>query len=141
MASPPRPEVKVRPGVTLTQGLRPHDARAIKYTVRLERKEALPMSAEVSVRLTERVWREFVDYAPSQPTPGLPAAIRSQLQAGVSLTEEKPARLDFRITTLSLEQANELERWLIAVAARPHAPVGIGVALTAVREAIRLAAV
>ena len=98
------------------------------------------MSSEVSVRLTERVWREFVEYAPSPQSPGLPPAIRSQLQAGVALTEEKPARLDFRITTLSMEQANELERWLITVAARPHAPVGIGVALTAVREAIRLAA-
>ena len=98
------------------------------------------MSLEVSVRLTERVWREFVEYAPSPPAPGLPAAIRSQLQAGVALTEERPARLDFRVATMSLDQANELERWLIALAARPNAPVGIGVALTAVREAIRQAA-
>jgi hypothetical protein len=109
--------------------------------VRLEDfTEASPMMTEVSVRLTERVWREFVDYAPSPPTPSLPPEIRSQLQAGVALTEEKPARLDFRVTTLSLDQANELERWLIAVAARPNAPIGVGVALTAVREGIRLAA-
>jgi hypothetical protein len=116
-------------------------ARRAKYTVGLERfGEASMMGTEVSVRLTERVWREFIDYAPSPPAPGLAPAIRSQLQAGVALTEEKPARLDFRVTTLTLDQANELERWLIAVAARPNAPVGVGVALTAVREGIRLAA-
>ena len=43
-------------------------ARRAKYTVGLERfGEASMMGTEVSVRLTERVWREFIDYAPSPP--------------------------------------------------------------------------
>ena len=97
------------------------------------------MSKEVSVRLPERVWREVIDYEPFPPGIGLTPAVRNQLRAGVALTEERPARLDFRIATFSIEEAHQLEAWLAAASRRADAPTGAGVALVAVGEGIRLA--
>lgn len=97
------------------------------------------MSHEVSMRLSERVWREVVAYEP--PGVGLPAAIRDQLRDAAAIIEERPARRDMRIATFSLEQAQRLEVWLIAMSVRSHGPAGIGVALSAVREGMRVAAV
>jgi hypothetical protein len=97
------------------------------------------MTTEISVRLPERVWGEMVDYEPVPPGIGLPSAIRTQLRAAVALTQEKPALLNFRIATLSVDDAHELQAWLTAVSARPSAPTGVGVALAAVDEGIRRA--
>jgi hypothetical protein len=94
------------------------------------------MAKEVTIRLTERVWAEMVAYEP--PSPPLAAAIRTKLQAATALTEERPALLAFRITTMTLDEAHGLETWLAAVSRRSDAPVGAGVALVAVREGIRL---
>ena len=98
------------------------------------------MNNEVSVRLTERVWRELIGYEPLAQDAELSPAIRTQLQAGVALTEERPARLDFRMVTVSVDEAYALERWLTAASRRHYAPMGCGVALVAVREGLRLAA-
>jgi hypothetical protein len=98
------------------------------------------MTKEVSVRLSERVWRELVEYAPAPPALALSPAIRTQLQAAVAVTEDRPARLDFRIATMTVDEAHELQTWLTAVSRRADAPAGAGVALVAVREGIRLAA-
>jgi hypothetical protein len=95
------------------------------------------MANDVTVRVIERVWREMVEYEP--PGLGLSPAIRTQFQAATDLVEERPARMQFRIATFTFEQARELEVWLTAVSRRGDAPAGAGVALTAVREGIRLA--
>jgi len=95
------------------------------------------MTSEVSIRLPERVWREMVEYAP--PGVGLTSSIRTQLQAATTLTDERPARLDFRIATLKVEDAHELQTWLTTVSRRSDAPAGAGVALAAVNEGLRLA--
>ena len=97
------------------------------------------MSKDVSVRLPERVWREIIDYEPFPPGVTLPAEIRTQLRAGVSLTQEKPARLDFRVATFSADDAGRLETWVTAASIRHDAPTGVGVALAAVIDAIRVA--
>ena len=99
------------------------------------------MSHEVSMRLSERVWREVVAYEPFPPGVGLPPVIRDQLRDAAALVEERPARRDMRIATFSLEQAKQLEVWLTAMSVRSHGPAGIGVALSAVREGMRVAAV
>jgi hypothetical protein len=99
------------------------------------------MSNEVSMRLSERVWREVVAYEPFPPGVGLPPAIRDQLRDAATIVEERPARRAMRIATFSVEQAQQLEVWLTAVSVRPHDPAGIGVALSAVREGMRVAAV
>jgi hypothetical protein len=97
------------------------------------------MSKEVSVRLPERVWREMIDYEPVSARVPLPPEIRTQLRAGVAHTEEKPARLDYRIATFSADEARRLETWVTAASIRRDAPTGVGVALAAVIDAIRLA--
>jgi hypothetical protein len=99
------------------------------------------MSHEVSMRLSERVWREVVAYEPFPPAVGLPPAIRDHLRDAAAIVEERPARRDLRIATFSLEQALQLEVWLTAASVRSHGPAGIGVALSAVREGMRVAAV
>jgi hypothetical protein len=99
------------------------------------------MNHEVSMRLSERVWREVVAYEPFPPGAGLSPAIRDQLRDAAAIVEERPARRDMRIATLSLEQAQQLEVWLTAMSVRSHGPAGIGVALSAVREGMRVAAV
>ena len=96
------------------------------------------MSKDVSVRLPERVWREMIDYEPFPPGVNLPAEIRTQLRAGVALTLERPARLDFRVATFSADEAGRLETWVTAAAIRHDAPTGVGVALAAVIDAIRV---
>jgi hypothetical protein len=101
--------------------------------------EALPKAREVTVRLPERAWRELVEYEPFPAGIGLAASAREQLRAGVGLTEERPARLDFRIVTLDRREAEQLEAWLTAVSRRREAPIGAGVALVAVGEGLRLA--
>jgi hypothetical protein len=95
------------------------------------------MAKEVSVRLPDRVWREMVDYQPPEVT--LAPAIRTLLQAGVAVTQERPARLEFRVATFSIDEARDLQTWLTTVSRRPDAPPGAGVALAAVHEGIRLA--
>lgn len=97
------------------------------------------MIKELSVRLPERVWREMVEYEPFQPGVALAPSVRSQLRAAVTVTEERPARLDFRIATFSGDDAGALTAWLTAVSRRSDAPAGAGVALAAVHEGIRLA--
>lgn len=97
------------------------------------------MSREVSVRLAERVWREIV--AHESPGVDLPSAIRDQLREAAAIVEERPARREMRIATLAFEQAQRLETWLAAVSVRSHGPAGIGVALSAVREGLRVASV
>jgi hypothetical protein len=99
------------------------------------------MSNEVSMRLSERVWREVVAYEPFPPGVALPPAIRDQLRDAAAIVEERPARRDMRIATFSVEQARQLEKWLAAASVRSHGPAGIGVALSAVREGMRVAAV
>jgi len=99
------------------------------------------MSHEVSMRLSERVWREVVAYEPFPPGVGLLPAIRNQLRDAAAIVEERPARRDMRIATFSLGQAKQLEAWLTAVSVRSRGPAGIGVALSAVREGMRVAAV
>jgi hypothetical protein len=97
------------------------------------------MSHEVSMRLAERVWREIVAYEPLGVE--LAPAIRDQLRDAAAVVEERPARRDMRIATFTLEQAKQLETWLAAVSVRSHGPAGIGVALSAVREGMRVASV
>jgi hypothetical protein len=97
------------------------------------------MSHEVSMRLAERVWREVVAYEPLGVE--LPPAIRDQLRDAAAVVEERPARRDMRIATFTLEQAKQLEAWLAVVSVRSHGPAGIGVALSAVREGMRVASV
>jgi hypothetical protein len=98
------------------------------------------MSNDVSMRLSERVWRELVAYEPFPPGNPLPAAIRDQLRDAAAIVEERPARREMRVATFSVEQAQQLEVWLTAASVRSHGPAGIGVALSAVREGMRVAA-
>jgi hypothetical protein len=94
---------------------------------------------KVSVRFPERVWTELLEYEPFTSGVALQPAIREQLHAAVALAEERPAMLNFRIATLSLDEAQALQVWLTAVSRRGDAPTGAGVALVAVGEGIRLA--
>ncbi len=94
---------------------------------------------KVSVRFPERVWTELLDYEPYPSGVALQPAIREQLQAAVALAEERPALLNFRVATFSLNDAHALQAWLTAVSRRGDAPIGAGVALVAVGEGIRLA--
>ena len=94
---------------------------------------------KVSVRFPERVWSELLTYEPFPSGVGLLPAIREQLQAAVALAEERPALLNFRIATFSLDDAHALQAWLAAISRRGDAPTGAGVALVAVGEGIRLA--
>jgi hypothetical protein len=87
---------------------------------------------KVSVRFPERVWTELLEYEPF--TSGV-----ALLNAAVALAEERPALLNFRIATMSLDEAQALQAWLMAVSRRGDAPTGAGVALVAVGEGIRLA--
>ena len=94
---------------------------------------------KVSVRFPERVWTELLEYEPFPSGVGLQPAIRERLHAAVALAEERPALLNFRVATLSLDDAHALQAWLTAVSRRGDAPTGAGVALVAVGEGIRLA--
>jgi hypothetical protein len=94
---------------------------------------------KVSVRFPERVWSELLEYEPFTSGVALQPGIREQLNAAVALAEERPALLNFRIVTMSLEEAQALQAWLAAVSRRGDAPTGAGVALVAVGEGIRLA--
>jgi hypothetical protein len=97
------------------------------------------MTREVSVFVDDASWRELLDYEPPSPEAELDTDLRTRLAAAPVIPQAGTVVRQIRVLTLNGDQARTLESWLVAVTTRAHPPRGARVALTAVREGLRLA--